>query len=189
MLSSEMLWYLSRATGVVSMVLLTIVVVLGMVTAGRRRPEGTRATVAMGTHRWLSLGMLAFLSAHIFTAIIESYVPISWLSVVVPFVSEYEPVLIGFGALGVDLLIAVVVTSLLRHRIPERIWRQVHWASYAMWLVALVHGFTMGTDDQPILRLITVGCGVVGGMFASWRIAVTFADRERRSQISLQEWS
>ena len=50
-------------------VLLTVVVCLGVVTAGRRRPHGVRATVVMGTHRWLSLGMLAFLAAHIVTAI------------------------------------------------------------------------------------------------------------------------
>ena len=45
---NELLWYLSRATGVVSIVLLTVVVVLGLVTSGRRRPTGDSATVVMG---------------------------------------------------------------------------------------------------------------------------------------------
>jgi methionine sulfoxide reductase heme-binding subunit len=189
MLTGSVLWYLSRATGVVSMILLTIVVVLGMVTAGRRRPKGAQATVTMGVHRWLSLGLLVFLATHIFTAIVDGYVSIGWLAVVVPFVSDYEPLLIGLGAIGVDLLVAVVVTSILRHRIPERFWRGIHWASYAMWLIALVHGFAMGTADQPLLRLVTVACGVVGGLAVSWRIAVSHADRRRRNDISMQEWS
>jgi methionine sulfoxide reductase heme-binding subunit len=188
-MTSEMMWYLSRATGVVSIVLLTVVVCLGVLTAGRRRPEGASATVVMGVHRWLSLGMLVFLGTHIVTAIAEGYVDISWLAVVVPFVSGYEPLLIGFGALGVDLLVAVVVTSLLRHRMPERYWRGIHWASYAMWIVAIVHGFALGTADQPFLRLVTVACGITGGLFASWRVAKTHADKERRNAISLQEWS
>lgn len=188
-MTGSVLWYLSRATGVVSVVLLTIVVVMGVITAGRRRPKGGGATVTMGVHRWLSLGMLVFLAVHIVTAIVDGYVNIGWLAVVVPFVSEYQPVLVGFGAIAIDLLLVVMVTSYLRHRIPERWWRGVHWASYAMWVVAIVHGFTFGTADQPVLRLITLACGVIGGLFASWRVAVNFADRERRTQISAQEWS
>lgn len=189
MLTGSALWYLSRATGVVSIVLLTVVVVMGVITAGRRRPQGSSATVAMGVHRWLSLGMLVFLAAHIVTAIIDGYVSISWWAIVVPFISDYEPLLVGFGALGIDLLIVVVLTSYLRHRIPERLWRGVHWASYGMWVVAIIHGFTFGTTDQPVLRLTTLACGVIGGLFASWRVAVSFGDRERRAQISIQEWS
>jgi methionine sulfoxide reductase heme-binding subunit len=188
-MTSEMIWYLSRATGVVTIVLLTLVLCLGVITAGRRRPDGESATVLMGIHRWLSLGMLVFLGAHIFTAIAEGYVDISWLAVVVPFVSGYEPLWIGMGALGVDLLVTIVVTSLLRHQIPERYWRGIHWATYAMWAVALVHGFALGTPDQPVLRLVTVACGVTGGLFASWRVAMTYADQARRSEVNAQEWS
>ena len=91
---SSALWYLSRATGVVTIVLLTLVVCLGVVTAGRRRPHGESATVVMGLHRWLSLGMVVFLGVHITTAIVDGYVSISWLAVVIPFVSGYEPLLI-----------------------------------------------------------------------------------------------
>lgn len=188
-MTGPVLWYLSRATGVVSMILLTIVVVLGVITAGRRRPKGQSATVAMGVHRWLSLGMLTFLGVHIITAIGDGYVNIGWLATVVPFVSGYETVLVGFGTLGVDLLIAIVVTSMLRHRIPERFWRGIHWATYAMWGVALVHGYLMGSADQPVLRLITVFCGVLGGLAISWRVASTYSDRFHRQQISAQEWS
>jgi predicted ferric reductase len=183
------LWYLSRATGVVSVVLLTVVVILGVVTAGRRRPDGASATVTMGIHRWLSMGMLVFLITHIITAIVDGYVDISWLAIVVPFISAYEPLLVGFGAIGVDLLVAILVTSFLRHRIPERRWRFIHWATYGMWLIAVIHGFSFGTADQPVLRLITLGCGVVGGLFASWRVASSFADRHRRTEIAAQEWT
>lgn len=189
MFTGSVLWYLSRATGVVSVVLLTVVVVMGVITAGRRRPQGGGATVAMGVHRWLSLGMLVFLATHIVTAIVDGYVKIGWLAVIIPFVSQYQPVLVGFGAVAIDLLVVIIVTSYLRHRIPERTWRGVHWVTYAMWVVAIIHGFAFGTADQPVLRLITLGCGVIGGLFASWRVAVSFADRERRTQISAQEWS
>ena len=183
------LWYLSRATGVVTVALLTIVVCLGVVTAGRRRPKGESATIVMGLHRWLSLGMLVFLAIHIVTAIVDGYVDISWLAVLVPFTSGYETLLVAFGTLGLDLLLVVMVTSYLRHRIPERRWRLLHWVSYAMWVVALVHGFLMGTADQPGLRLVTLACGAIGGVFVCWRLIATHADIEKRRHIDAKGWS
>jgi predicted ferric reductase len=188
-MSGSALWYLSRATGVVTVVLLTIVVLLGVVTAGRRRPKGESATIVMGLHRWLSLGMLAFLAVHIVTAIIDGYVDISWLAVLIPFTSGYETLLVALGTIGLDLLVVVMVTSYLRHRIPERQWRFVHWTSYAMWVVALVHGFSMGTADQPGLRLVTLACGVTGGLFACWRLIATHADSDKRREIHAKGWS
>jgi predicted ferric reductase len=188
-MSGETLWYFSRATGVVSLVLLTLVTCLGVVTAGRRRPHGESATVVMGLHRWLSLGSLVFLATHIVTAIVDGYVSISWLAVIVPFVSDYQPLLVGLGTLAVDVLIVLLVTSYLRHRIPERRWRQLHWLSYAMWVVAVTHGFLMGTSDQPLLRLTSVACATAGGLAVAWRFASSHADRERRRAINTQEWS
>lgn len=188
-MSGQAFWFLSRATGVVSVVLLTVVVCLGMVTAGRRRPRGESATVVMGVHRWLSLGMLVFLAVHIVTAIVDGYVPIGWLAVVLPFSSPYQTLLVGLGTVAVDLLVVLMVTSYLRHRIPERRWRIIHWTSYAMWLAALAHGFAMGTSDQPGLRLTTIACGTVGGLFVAWRLVASHADRERRQEINAQEWT
>lgn len=188
-MTGQSLWFISRATGVVTIVLLTITVCLGIVTAGRRRPHGESATVVMGLHRWLSLGMLVFLATHIATAILDGYVSIGWLAVLVPFTSAYETLLVGIGTLAVDLLVVVLVTSYLRHRIPERRWRLIHWLSYAMWLVALVHGFAMGTSDQAGLRITSLACGLVGGLFVVWRIIATHADGQRRAEIDAQEWS
>lgn len=171
------------------MVLLTMVLCLGVLTAGRRRPHGDSATMIVGLHRWLSLGMVSFLAAHIVTAIADGYVSIGWAAAVVPFVSQYEPLLIGLGALAVDLLIAVVVTSYLRHLLPERNWRFVHWLSYACWPIAVVHGFAMGSSDQPLLRIITVACGVAGAIAVLWRLATTHADQTKRREINQQEWA
>lgn len=119
-MSGELLWYLSRATGAAATVLLTLVVVLGVVTAGRRSPQGPGATVVLGMHRWVSLGALVFLAVHIATAILDGYVTIGWLAVLVPFTSPYLTLLVGLGTIALDLLAVVLVTSYLRHRMPER---------------------------------------------------------------------
>lgn len=186
---NELLWYVSRATGVVSLALLTAVLVLGVVTSGRRRPHGERATVLMGLHRWLSLGMVVFLGVHVATAVAETYVSIDAVSALVPFTSSYETLWVGLGTLAVDLLVAVTATSWLRHRLPERAWRFVHLTAYLLWPLALAHGFAMGTAGEPLLRGATLACGLVGIGALAWRGTTRHADAARRSAVLTQEWS
>ena len=186
---SELAWHLSRATGVVGLVLMTAVVVLGLLTSGRRRPSGATTTVVVALHRWLALGVVAFLVVHVVTAVADGYVDIGWLATLVPLTSGYETWQVALGTLTVDLLLAVVVTSLLRHRIPERAWRAVHWLGLAAWPVALVHGFAMGTSDRPVLRGATVLCTVVGSAAIGWRLTATYADRDARRRVLAQGWS
>jgi sulfoxide reductase heme-binding subunit YedZ len=154
------LWYLSRGTGVVSLVLLTIVVVLGVLTRRGARPGGF--TFVLGTvHRNAALLVMVLLAVHVTTAVLDPYAPIRVLDVLVPFGSAYRPVWLGLGALAADLLVALVVTSLLRDRIGLPWWRRVHWLAYLSWPVAVVHGLGTGTDTTAGWQLLlTTACVV-----------------------------
>lgn len=183
------LWYLSRATGVVSIVLMTVVMVLGLWLAGARRSVGNRTTMIQSVHRSLALGMVTFLVVHIVTAVLDSYVHITLLAAVVPFASSYRRLTVGLGTIGFDLLAAIVVTSIARHRLSERVWRVVHRASFVMWPITLWHGIAMGTGNEPLLRYTTIGCGVVGAVAVLWRLTGTHHDSERRRDVLRQEWT
>lgn len=183
---NEWLWYLSRATGLVSLVLLTVVLVLGVVSTTSERSRLT--AVGNGVHRTLALGMTVFLIGHIVTAVVETYVNIDWISAFVPFTAGYEPIWVGLGTIAFDLLLAVVATSLLRHRLPDVVWRSVHGLTWALWIVAVAHGFMMGTSDQPVLRGISIGCGLVGLAAAGWWVSRTTRDTRSRDLVSAQEW-
>ncbi|MEO3938831.1 ferric reductase-like transmembrane domain-containing protein [Dermatophilaceae bacterium Soc4.6] len=185
---NELLWYVSRATGVASIVLLTLVVCLGAVVASRRPPRATRAAVVMGLHRSLSLGLLAFLLTHVATAVAETFVSIDLISALVPFTSGYERVWVGLGTIAVDLVVAVVVTSVWRHRLPEPLWRAVHWLSLLLWPLAVVHGLLLGTADELGLRHATVACGVAGLLTLAWRAASADPHAEHRERIADGEW-
>lgn len=185
----QLLWFTSRATGIVSIVLLTYVVVVGTLISGRRAPHGASPTIFMGLHRWVSLGMSVFLVTHIVTAIADGYVPISWWSIVVPFTSAYRTVWIALGTLAFDLILTILITSYLRHRLPERRWKTIHWLSYGLWALAVVHGFALGTTKEWALRVITLVCGLIGLAAIGWRINSRHHDRTRRDQIAGQEWS
>jgi sulfoxide reductase heme-binding subunit YedZ len=108
-----------------------------------------------GLHRELPLVASVLLVVHIGTAVADSYVPLSPLDVVVPFVAGYRPVWIGLGTLAIDLLVVLVVTSLLRTRLGHRSWRAVHWIAYALWPIAVGHALGSGSDvhGQTVQRI------------------------------------
>ncbi|WP_329123642.1 ferric reductase-like transmembrane domain-containing protein [Streptomyces sp. NBC_01465] len=164
---SPLLWYVSRATGVVCLVLFTAVVLLGILVHLRKRLPGLPRFGTVGLHRTLSLLAVVFLAVHIGSSVFDSYVNISLLDVLVPFASDYQPLWLGLGTVAFDLMLAVVATSLLRRRIGHRVWRAVHWLAYLSWPVALVHGIGIGTDTGvDWMTWLTVVCvvAVVGGV-------------------------
>lgn len=166
-------WYLTRGSGVVSLLVLTAALVLGITTATRWANERWPRFVVEGLHKNVSLLSLVFLGVHIVTAVADGYVPIRWLDVVVPFGSAYQPLWLGLGAVAVDLLVAVTLTSLLRVRIGHRVWRAVHWLAYACWPVAVLHGVGIGSDNaQPWMLMLDAVAGASVAAAVWWRLSV-----------------
>jgi sulfoxide reductase heme-binding subunit YedZ len=164
-----MLWWIDRSSGLVSLVLLTLVMVLGVLATGRSGP-GWRVVV-QGLHRELPLVAGVLLAVHVGTAVVDSYVPQSPLDVLVPFAAGYRPRWIGLGTLAIDLLVVLVVTSLLRTRLGHRSWRAVHWTSYALWPLAVVHALGSGSDMHGrTVQQIGLGCLVLVVCAAGWRL-------------------
>ena len=172
--NSHALWYLTRATGLVSLLLLTSSVVLGIVGVQRWKSTRWPRFLTGGLHKNVSLLAVAFLAVHIVTAVTDSFVTIRWVNVFVPFTGTYRPVWLGLGAVASDLLIALVITSIARQRIGVRVWRAVHWAAYACWPVALVHGLGTGTDArQPWALAAYIGSLAVVCGATWWRLSTS----------------
>ena len=155
-------WYLTRGTGVVALILLTLSVALGVANVRRLRTERVPRFVIDAVHRNVSLLAMAFLLIHILTSVLDSFAPISLVNAVIPFTGSYRPLWLGLGAVAFDLLLAVVITSLVRQRFGYRTWRAIHWAAYASWPVALLHGLGTGSDTKTGWMLtIFGGCVIV----------------------------
>jgi sulfoxide reductase heme-binding subunit YedZ len=139
-------WYASRATGVVSLVLFSLVAILGILVNRQGRLPGLPRFAVTGLHRNLSLLTVAFLGMHIVTAIVDGYAHIPWLSAIVPFSSGYERFWIGLGTVAIDLFAALIITSVLRDRIKASLWRAVHWLAYVCYPVVVVHAMGASKD-------------------------------------------
>jgi sulfoxide reductase heme-binding subunit YedZ len=165
------LWYATRAAGVVALVLLTITVALGVAGVSRLSSPRWPRVITAGLHKNISLLVVAFVVAHVLTTVLDSFVSISPAAAVVPFISSYRPFWLSLGTIAFDLILALVVTSLLRTRISYRAWRAVHWLAYASWPIALWHGLGTGTDARlPWLLALDALCVllVAGGLM--WRL-------------------
>jgi predicted ferric reductase len=163
------LWYATRATGLVTLLLLTAAVVLGILTAGRFAGTVWPRFLTIGLHRNISLLAVAFLALHVGTTVVDSYTSISLTDAFAPFLSSYKTFWLGLGAIACDLFLALIITSLLRQRLGYRAWRAVHWCGYLCWPVALVHGAGIGTDaTRSWVFLLTIVCvAAVAGAFAA----------------------
>jgi sulfoxide reductase heme-binding subunit YedZ len=163
--SSPWLWYVSRGSGLVLLVLFSLVVVLGVATRTGSAPSRWQRLAVAELHRNLALFAVALLILHVVTAIADPYVSIGWLAIVVPFISHYRAAAIGLGALAVDLGGAIILTSLLRERLGYRAWRIVHWCAYLAWPLAFVHSLRAGNDlGIRWVALVEWGSAAVVGM-------------------------
>lgn len=170
--SSTALWYASRATGIVALLMLTGVVVLGVAVRRQSRLPGLPRFGVIGLHRSISLLSVVFLAVHVVTAVADPYVTLRLTDAVLPFLASYKPVWTGLGAVSFDLMAAVIVTSLLRVRIGRPIWRAVHWLAYASWPLALAHSIGSSTDMQSgWLLALALGCILVVAAAVAWRVA------------------
>jgi methionine sulfoxide reductase heme-binding subunit len=179
-------WYLTRSSGAVALVLLTLALVLGVVDVRRWSTETWPRFVVDSLHRNVSLLALAFLGLHILTAVLDSFAPISLINAVIPFTGSYRPFWLGLGALSFDLMLAVIITSLLRRRMGHATWRAVHWLAYASWPTALLHGFGTGSDVKSTWMLaISIGCLLAAIAAVLVRIAAGWPDHLARRSAAL----
>jgi sulfoxide reductase heme-binding subunit YedZ len=171
------LWYVTRATGLVTLVLLTASVLLGLLTAGRFRSQHWPRFLTQGLHGNISLLVLAFLTLHVASTVLDAFTSISLTAAFVPFASSYKPLWLSLGAVALDLLVALAATSLVRGWLGYRAWRRVHWLAYACWPVAVVHGLGIGTDRAATWVIgLTLGCVITVGAAATWRIVTMGAE-------------
>jgi sulfoxide reductase heme-binding subunit YedZ len=156
---------------VVALLLLTAVMVLGLLVSRQGRLPGLPRFGVAGLHRSLSLVAVVFVAGHVITAIADPYVTIGLAAILIPGTSPYEPFWLGLGAASLDLMIALIATSLVRARLGRRTWRSVHWLAYACWPVAFAHSLGSSTDLQRGgLLWLAVGCALALAAALGWRV-------------------
>jgi methionine sulfoxide reductase heme-binding subunit len=167
----QVLWFTTRGAGAVSLLMLTASATFGLVTVTRFQAAGWPRFFNHEMHRRVSLLSVAFLAVHVLAAVFDPFTRLGLGAALVPLVSSYRPVPVGLGVIALYLFGALIVTSLLRKHVGHRAWRAIHWTSYVMWPLALLHGITAGTDAfAPWMLAIDAICVTAVAIALAWRI-------------------
>jgi len=176
----DAMWAFGRASGIVSLALLTVTVLLGIVSrSGRPLPGLPRFSVSI-VHRNTALMATVFLVLHVGTLLLDNYAHLNLTDVLVPFVGADKPLWLGLGTVAFDLFLTVTITALLRARIGTRAFRAFHWLAYAMWPIALLHGVFDGTNGTSGWFLLGAAVALAAMLAAViWRISAGFMETAR----------
>lgn len=184
-MEGPLLWFLNRGTGVALLLLLTTTTVLGVLSTRAGAGRGLPQFVTQALHRNLSLLAVLALAAHVVTAVVDEYVDIAWWHAVVPGGSTYQPLWLGVGALALDLMLVVVLTSAVRHLLPHGPWKRLHLLAYLAWGLGVAHTLGMGTDARSgWLWWPTLGCVAVVGAAALVRARGLLAQTPHQGPVS-----
>lgn len=188
--SSSWFWYFGRATGLIALVLLTATIVLGVLGPMRVSTNRWPRFAIRTVHRDLALLSIAVIAIHIVAVVLDTDVHTPLSTAVLPFGSSYRPFWMALGAIAFDLLIAIVITSLLRRRIGERAWRLTHWLTYASWPIAVAHGLGTGSDSARTWALaVTFTCCAIVAFAALTRLQDAKTPRDRLTERTVRiQW-
>lgn len=171
-------WILARASGLTAYVLLTLSVLAGLTVKSKPFGKAIRIPTVTDLHRFLALLGLGAVAIHGLTLVLDTTVKITPASLLVPGLVPYRPVWTSMGVLAAELMLVVYVSFGLRKRIGVRNWRRLHYATYAIFAAATLHGLAAGTDSSQRWAL-WLYAGAVGAVAAAtaWRVLTAGAAR------------
>ena len=145
-MTNQLWWYVARAGGIVSWSLLAASVVLGLFLSTRVRPLNAPPVWTTDLHRFLGGLATIFVGVHVVAIMLDSYTSFGVTDVLVPFASSWHPLWVAWGIVGMYLLLAVELTSLVRKRLPRKLWHALHLLSLPLFAFATMHFALAGTD-------------------------------------------
>jgi DMSO/TMAO reductase YedYZ heme-binding membrane subunit len=161
-------WLVARSSGVVAWALIVASAAWGLLLATRVLGRKASPAWLLSLHRFLGALAVVFTVVHVVAIAADEYVDFGLTDVLVPFASSWEPFAVALGIVGMYLLAAVQITSLLRTHMSQTAWRRVHLLSYALFATTTVHALMAGTDANALLP---TGVAVIFGAAAVFTCA------------------
>ena len=167
--SAKAYWFVSRSSGVLAYLLLTLSVIWGLVQSGAILRPTIPPALALGLHNFLSWAGLVMSALHALVLLGDNNPTMNLADIVIPFVGPYRPIWVGLGVVGIYLMLLVSVSFYVRSKIGQKNFRLLHYTSYAAFLLVSWHAMGAGTDTSA-LRLVYVTCISGVGLLTVWRI-------------------
>jgi predicted ferric reductase len=184
-ITPKLSWYIARSSGIVSWMLMSASVIWGLLLSARVLNRHTTPGWLLDLHRYLGAAAIVFTAIHIGGLVGDNWLHVGWTEVLVPMGSKWRPGAVAWGVASFYLLLAIEITSLLKPRLPRRVWRATHYLSFPLFIASTVHGLQAGKDVHTRayewLTVVTVTIVIVQ---LTIRVVATRDSRQRRTERS-----
>lgn len=154
-MSPQFWWYAARSSGIVAWAVSAVAVIWGLLLSTRSARGLAKPVWVLDLHRFLGALTLVAVAVHMGSLVADSFVPFGWADLLVPGASSWKTVPVAFGVVAFWLFALVEVSSLVRKRLPNRVWARIHLLSFVAYVAATVHYLQAGTErTNPVLLLV-----------------------------------
>ncbi len=163
--ANPFMWYATRAAAVSAYILLTLTVVMGLARSMARVARVRVSWLVEENHQILAVITAVFVALHLLTLLLDPLIPFTLVNLLLPVNEPYSPIAVSLGVIALYGMVAVLVSSWLRGKMPYRVWRTLHYASFVTFWLVTAHGVFAGSDtSQPWMYIIyIVSAAVVCG--------------------------
>ena len=173
-------WYMTRSAGIIAYLLLWFSTAWGLAVSSKITDKVLHRAFTFDFHEFISLLSIGFTALHIVVLTGDKFMPYSVAQILIPFISPYRPVWVGVGVIAFYLMLLVTVTFYIRSRISMKTFRVIHYASFAGFLGAAVHGLLSGTDTPlAMTQLMYVGTFLVIVFLTAYWLFTLGAQKQR----------
>jgi len=140
-------WYLSRASGFVTLSILWVSMALGLGITNKMVHLWPGTSTAFAMHQYTSLLGLLFAASHGLILMGDHFVDFSLPRLVVPFSIAYETFWVGMGQIVFYVWLVVILSFYLKPFIGQKVWRLIHYTNFMTYTMGFLHGLMSGTDS------------------------------------------
>jgi predicted ferric reductase len=186
--SQQVLWFVTRSSGIIAFLLLWLSTVWGLVISNKILSPVLQGIFSFDFHEVLSLLAIGFTVLHIGVLLFDSFLPFSLVQILVPFASTYRDPWVGIGIIGFYLMLLVSVTFYMRRQIGQKAFRAIHFVSYVSYVGVTLHSIFTGTDSVlPAAQVMYAGTALVVVFMTVYRIVISTLDkREKEAKAAAQ---
>lgn len=145
-LDDKTMWYLIRASGLVTWALSAATIVYGLMLSSKLLTIPRVGPRLRSVHNYLTALTVAFLGVHLATLVADNYMEFGWREILLPQASSYERVGVTWGVISLYAFVVVIATSLVKKKLPKKVWHRLHLVSFVAFVAASFHAFAAGTD-------------------------------------------
>ena len=175
-------WEIARAGGLVAYLLVGASVIIGMLVSLKLRSPAWPRFLSTEVHRFVTLLAIVFTAIHGMAVWIDPFTGFTPAEVLIPMVGHYRPLWVALGIVGAYLMLAVWASEYVRGRIGYGWWRRLHYGSFAVFVLATLHGIGAGSDTRaPWALAIYGGAGSAVFLLVVWRLTAVHPGRRRRA--------